>query len=157
MIILGIDPGISITGYAVLNINETDRILLDSGYIRTENSSSLPLRLKKIYDKLGELIVDNKPQVLVVEDIFYAKNVQTAIKLGHVRGVALLVATNHGVDTAEYAAREIKMSVTGNGAASKVQVQRMVQQLLRLDCSECKSDVTDAIAVALCHWHRHKR
>ncbi|MBN1153810.1 crossover junction endodeoxyribonuclease RuvC [candidate division KSB1 bacterium] len=156
MIILGIDPGISITGYAVLELNVNQSNLMDYGYIRTDSSTSFPLRLKKIYDKLTQLIEENRPQALVVEDIFYAKNVRTAITLGHVRGVALLSAMNHGILTAEYAAREIKQSVTGNGAASKVQVQRMVEQLLRIDCSAMRSDVTDAIAVALCHWHRCK-
>jgi len=157
MIILGVDPGISVTGYAVLDLDIRKTDIKELGYIKTNKSTSFPLRLKQIYNRLIEIITERSPQVLVLEDIFYSKNVKTSIKLGHVRGVTLLAAMNSDLETAEYAAREVKMSVTGNGAASKEQVQRMVQQLIKLDCTDLRSDVTDAVAIALCHWHRCKR
>ena len=154
MIILGVDPGVTITGYALLNVVDGSLSILDCGCIKTDRSMAFPLRLKKIYDGISYLIEQYRPQTLTLEEVFYAQNIQTALKMGHVRAVTLLAAVNHQISISEFSTREIKQAVTGNGAASKQQVQRMVVQLLNLPQVPSPYDVADAMAAAICHCNR---
>ena len=111
-------------------------------------------RLKRIYDEICHVISEYKPDEFAIESLYYAENAKVAIKMGHARGVAILAAVNNQVPTSEYSPREIKQSVVGNGAASKQQVQAMVQRLLKLRELPQPYDASDALAVALCHSHR---
>ena len=157
MIILGVDPGVAITGYALLKSVDKSTKILDYGNIQTDRSSSFPLRLKKIYDEISQLIEQYRPQTLALEDVFYAQNIKTALKMGHVRAVTLLAAVNNDVAISEFSPREVKLAVTGYGAASKEQVQKMVVHLLNLPQLPSSYDVTDAMAVAICHCNRTKK
>ena len=154
MVILGVDPGVTITGYALLNIADGSTSILDYGYIQTDRAAAFPFRLKKIYDGISQIIEQFQPHTLALEQVFYAQNIKTALKMGHVRAVTLLAAVNHQVSISEFSPREIKQAVTGNGAASKQQVQKMVVQLLNLTQLPSPYDVTDAMAVAICHSNR---
>ena len=152
MIVLGVDPGTAATGYGVVARARDGAVsLLECGVIRTDARSPLPLRLKTIYEGLGEVLGRHTPTHMAVEGVFYAKNVRTTIVLGHARGVALLAGTMNGLDVAEYSPAEIKNAVTGTGRATKEQVQFMVQRLLRLKEPPRPNDAADGVAVALCH------
>ncbi len=154
MIVLGVDPGTLITGYGVVEKVGNRIRLLDYGAIRNGSGESLAVRLKSIYMRLAEIIEKHHPHEFAIETAFYGKNVQSAMKLGHARGVSLLAAVNANIPTAEYSPREVKKSVVGKGAASKNQVQFMVKRLLRMKESPRFYDSTDALAVALCHLTR---
>ncbi|MBD3225692.1 MAG: crossover junction endodeoxyribonuclease RuvC [Caldithrix sp.] len=155
---MGIDPGLNITGYGLINISDSDNPQLSGhGYIRTNSRQSLADRLKKIYSELFTLIQYNKPDIVAIENIFYAENVKTAIVMGHARGAAIVAAVNNEIDVKEYSPREIKMSVVGNGAAGKMQVRYMVANLLGIREEIEPDDASDALAVALCHWHRSNK
>ena len=154
MIILGVDPGIQHTGYAILYFKAEQFEILNFGSIDTDKFDVFTLRLKKIYDGLCEIIKQHKIDCMSLEEIFYSRNVKVALKMGHARGVALLAAANHQIPVAEYSAKEVKMSVTGNGNASKYQVQQMIGRLLQLPTIPSIFDVTDAMAVAYCHSRR---
>lgn len=156
MIILGIDPGLSTCGYGIIEFSNNFVQCHKFGCIRTQKNHGTSEKLKKIFDDLSEVIQIYKPQLCAIEDIFYHENVNTAIIMGHARGVAMLAARQAEIEIFEYAPREIKMSITGNGAASKQQIQSMVQNLLHLETLPTPYDASDALAVALCHYHRHK-
>lgn len=157
MIILGIDPGTLKTGYGIIELLNGNIRLISSGVIENKRVKSLPQRLKIIYDGISLLIDKYLPDELSIESAFYGKNVQSALKLGHARGVSILAAINKDIPTYEYTPREIKKAVVGNGAASKQQVMFMVNQILQLKKKKKNFDETDAIAVALCHIQRIKR
>lgn len=157
MIILGIDPGTLKTGYGLIEFSNGRVKLLASGTIENKRIKSLPLRLKFIYDEISKLIEEYLPDELSIESAFYGKNVQSALKIGHARGVSILAAINKQIPTYEYSPREIKKSVVGNGAASKQQVMYMVNQILELKREITNFDETDAIAVALCHLQKIMR
>ncbi|MDZ7264539.1 MAG: crossover junction endodeoxyribonuclease RuvC [candidate division KSB1 bacterium] len=154
MIILGVDPGLQRTGYAILRAEPLACEARRYGVIETHSKQPFGVRLKIIYDQLCQFLTAEAVDVLALEDIFYAQNIKVALKMGHVRGIALLAAANHRLPTAEYSAREIKQAVTGNGNASKFQVQRMICQLLQLSSCPESFDATDAMAVAYCHYQR---
>ncbi len=126
------------------------------GHIRTSAKTDLPDRLLKISEAIKALLQEYKPDNVAVENIFYADNVKTAIVMGHARGAILVAAKMAGADVFEYAPREVKMSVVGNGAASKSQVKFMVSRLLSIKETITPDDASDALAVALCQWHRQK-
>jgi crossover junction endodeoxyribonuclease RuvC len=154
MIILGVDPGTLFTGYAVIG-DETGKIgLIECNVIKSPSSDSLPLRLKNIYDSLVKVINKYKPDEFAIETAFYGKNIQSTLKLGQARGVSILAAVNKQIPTSEYSPREIKKSVVGIGSASKEQVRFMVCQILRIKDMPKSLDITDAIAVALCHQNK---
>ena len=156
MVILGVDPGLRNTGFAVLrDINNLYEIV-QFGLIKTVSSQAFDKRLKTIYDKLCQIIGQYQLDALALEEVFYSRNVKVALKMSHARGVTLLAAANSHVPTAEYSAREIKQAVTGNGNASKHQVQQMIGHLLNLPSTPTIFDVTDAMAVAYCHSQRLK-
>lgn len=155
--ILGVDPGIKNTGYGVLNITEKNRPqLLTYGYIHTNAKNSLAERLYQIYSELEIIIKKVKPDIMAVENIFYSENVKTAIIMGHARGAILTAAMNSGCEIAEYSPREVKQSVVGHGGAAKEQVHYMVKRLLNTKENIQPDDASDALAVALCHWHKLK-
>lgn len=150
-IILGIDPGSRVTGYGV--IRQTGRQLdyLGSGAIRT-SVEDLPTRLKRIYAGVTEIITQFQPDMFAIEQVFMAKNADSALKLGQARGTAIVAAVNHGLPVFEYAARLVKQTVVGTGAAEKAQVQEMVTRLLRLS-AQPQADAADALAIAITHAH----
>lgn len=153
MRVLGIDPGSIITGYGIVEKNGNDLNTLKWGAIRTKRSQSFPEKLKKIYDDLTEIIKTYEPSVAAIENIFFAENAKSALKLGHVRGATILASINSGLETAEYTPLEIKQSITGYGRADKTQIQIMVTKLLCLKETPKPFDASDALAVAICHLH----
>ena len=157
MIILGVDPGTLVTGYGVIETEGKSVTVLEFDVIINRNERSMPIRLKEIYSKLCGVIAKYHPDEFAIETAFYGKNAQSALKLGHARGVSMLAAVNHEIPTSEYSPREVKKAVVGNGAASKNQVQFMVKSLLRLRETPKLFDATDALAVALCHIQRNHK
>jgi len=157
MRVLGIDPGTLAVGFGIVENGENrpdEAKFVEYGCIRVSSKQPFALRLKKIYDEITKIVDHFQPDEFAIESLFYAKNAQVAIKMGHARGVALVAAANHEIPTSEYSPREIKLSIVGNGSASKEQVQRMIQQLLRLPDLPAPLDASDALAVALCHAFR---
>lgn len=152
--VLGVDPGSLVTGYGIVAFPGGRPRLVASGIVRNDPAIPMPRRLLRIHDTLAGVIREHRPSEAAVETAFYGKNAQSALKLGQARGVAILAAVAGGLPMAEYSPREIKKSVVGNGNASKRQVQAMVRTFLGMTGPPPPFDVTDAIAVALCHGHR---
>jgi crossover junction endodeoxyribonuclease RuvC len=151
--VLGIDPGTAITGYGVIE-GEGDHLTLATyGAITTPANQPLAQRLQQIYRELRALIAEWHPEGAAVEELFFSKNVRTALAVGHARGVALLALTDAGLSIQEYKPAEVKQAVAGYGGAPKEQVQGMVQLLLGLDEIPRPDDAADALAVAICHFH----
>ncbi len=150
MRILGIDCGSQATGYGVLDSDGRAHALVAAGVIHTGHAASLAECLSSIHKALAEVVAQFRPEAVAIEEVFYAVNVSTALKLAQVRGVALLAAAQAGLPVGEYSALEIKTSVVGYGRAEKHQVQRMVASLLRLE-EPAAEDASDALAVAICH------
>jgi crossover junction endodeoxyribonuclease RuvC len=156
MLILGIDPGTAITGYGLVMGEGDDLTLVAYGAITTSSDWPLPERLQRIYRELTALIEDRQPTAVAVEELFFSKNVRTALSVGQARGVALLAAANAGLPIHEYTPLQVKQAIAGYGRATKDQVQRMVRMLLGLDSVPQPDDAADAIAVAICHLHSAK-
>ena len=157
MIILGVDPGTLVTGYGIIEVEGSAVTVLEFDVIVNRGERSMPIRLKEIYSKLCEVIAKHHPDEFAIETAFYGKNAQSALKLGHARGVSMLAAVNNEIPTSEYSPREVKKAVVGNGAASKDQVKFMVKSLLHIRETPRFYDATDALAVALCHYQRRRR
>jgi crossover junction endodeoxyribonuclease RuvC len=154
MRVLGIDCGGAYTGYGVVEMDSHGHLLcLTYGAIKLSPRETLARRLSQIYDGLGVLIVEHRPDEVAIEGIFYALNVKSALQLGQVRGVAMLAAAAAGLEVAEYSPLTIKSSVVGYGRAEKQQVQHMVTRLLSLAESPEPMDASDALAIAICHLH----
>ena len=153
MRIFGIDPGSIRTGYGCVQSDGSRHRLIVAGAIATPAGTALPERLHLIYRDLSRLIRDASPDTVVIENLFHARNVRSALTLGHARGVAVLAAVEAGVAVVEYTPAEIKQSVVGYGRAEKIQVQRMIALLLGLDAAPKPHDAADALAAALCHAH----
>ena len=156
MIILGIDPGTTITGYGIIKNEMNTCIRIASGTIMLPSSKPIPLRLRLIYDELDKLMKTYKPDEFAIETAFYGKNVQSAMKIGYARGVSILAAVHNEIPTSEYSPREIKKSVVGRGSATKEQISFMIKSLLSIGKVSMKSDESDALAIALCHAFRMK-
>lgn len=154
MRVLGIDCGTERTGFGIIDSDGKIHRLVDSGVIRTSPKTSFQNRLHEIATGLRASILSFGPEMAAVEEVFHAVNVKTALKLSHVRGVALLVIAEAGVEFAEYSALEVKTSVVGYGRAEKHQVQKMVASLLKLDREIESEDASDALAIAICHANR---
>ena len=152
--ILGIDPGLNITGYGLIEINNNKPSLIKYGHIRTNSKDSLSERLHQIFQNLNSLIAEYKPDRVAIEDLFYAENIKTAIVMGHARGAAIVAAMQNKAIVSEFSPREVKMSVVGNGAAAKNQVKFMVSNILSIKEKITPDDASDALAAALCQWHR---
>jgi crossover junction endodeoxyribonuclease RuvC len=154
MRVLGIDCGTEYTGFGVVELAASGRLAcLTCGAIKLSPREPMPTRLNRIYERLGVLIQEHHPQQVAIEDVFYALNVKSALKLGQVRGVAMLAAAAAGLEVAEYAPLSIKSAVVGYGKAEKHQVQHMVMRLLDLAEPPEPSDASDALAIAICHLH----
>jgi crossover junction endodeoxyribonuclease RuvC len=154
MRVLGIDCGTECTGYGVVEFGGDDALCcLDYGGIRLSPRDPLPVRLAQIFDRLREVIGHSRPDRVAIEDVFYAVNAKSALKLGQVRGVAMLAASSCKIEIAEYAPLTIKASVVGYGRAEKQQVQLMVARLLRLKDIPEPADAADALAIAICDLH----
>jgi crossover junction endodeoxyribonuclease RuvC len=153
MRVLGVDCGGEYTGYGVVEGDGRVLTCLTTGAIRLSPKQALELRLKKIYDALSALITEYHPEVVAIEDVFYSVNAKSALKLGHVRGVAMMSAAQHGLSVVAYAPLAIKSAVVGYGRAEKSQVQVMVTRLLHLDQLPQPADAADALAIAICHIH----
>jgi crossover junction endodeoxyribonuclease RuvC len=154
MRVLGIDCGGEYTGYGVVEMNSLGALdCLACGAIKLSPRAPLARRLSLIYNGLGELILAHHPDEVAIEEIFYALNVKSALKLGQVRGVAMLAAAAAGLEVAEYSPLTIKSSVVGYGRAEKQQVQHMVTRLLNLPEPPEPMDASDALAIAICHLH----
>lgn len=151
MFVLGIDPGVSRCGYGLVNTASQQPAAVSAGVLTTPVSDALPVRLATLASDLRELMDEMRPDVVVVERVFFQTNVRTAMSVGQASGLALATAAQLGCDVRQYTANEVKLAVTGDGAASKKQVQQMVQRLLSLDAQPDPPDVADALALALCH------
>jgi crossover junction endodeoxyribonuclease RuvC len=147
---MGIDPGTAILGFGVIR-GDTDPVLLDAGAIETDSKAPMPDRLLILHRETSRLIANHQPDVIAVEQLFFARNVTTAIAVGQARGVVLLAAAQAGVDVAEYSPSEVKFAVAGYGKAEKKQMQEMVRIILNLDHAPQPDDAADALAIALCH------
>ncbi|HEY3347887.1 MAG TPA: crossover junction endodeoxyribonuclease RuvC [Nitrospirota bacterium] len=156
MKILGIDPGTVTSGFGVVEVVGHEIRYVDCGGICTPSGMDFPKRLKLIYEGLTGVIERHRPDAVAVESVFFAKNVQSALKLGHARGVALLAVINAGLPVSEYSPTEIKQAVVGFGLADKEQVLRMVMALLSLREAPRPLDASDALAIAICHIHSAK-
>lgn len=152
MIIIGIDPGTSYTGYGVIEAEANAVSYVDCGVIHMSAKLDMQEKLAGIFDGLTSVMTKYAPARAAVEEAFYAKNVHTTLVLGQARGVALLAAQQSGAEVAEYSPREIKKLVTGNGNAAKNQVEYMVKMLLRVPQAQCHADAFDALAAALCDF-----
>lgn len=153
MRILGIDPGCESTGYGIIDTDGSLHRVVLFGAIKTHTREPFPERLQSIYRKLNDVLSRERVDVVAVEEVFHASNVQSALKLGHARGITLLVAAQHNLPLFEYSALEIKNSIVGYGRAEKHQVQSMVRFLLNLPEVPRPDDAADALAVAICHAH----
>ena len=156
MKILGIDPGFAIVGYSVIEYVGNKFKLITSGAIETKAHESFPLRLEKIYTDLNEIIQTYKPDVMSIEELFFNTNVTTAINVAQARGVLLVTARIHKLPTYEYTPLQIKQAVVGYGRADKMQVQRMVKMILKTDNLPKLDDITDSMAIGICHAHSAK-
>ncbi len=150
MRVFGIDPGSLTTGYGVVEKDGTRLVHVDNGVVRPKSGCSFSMRLENIFAEIGKLIDIFKPDVVALEDAFFYKDARAAMKLGHVRGIAMLAAVSKGLDVVEYAPGSVKQAVTGFGHATKLQVQKMVQAILKLP-DVAAEDASDALAVAICH------
>lgn len=149
MIIIGIDPGSVITGFGIIDNQVNKMSYVYSGSIRVKGDS-LPQRLGDIFSRVAEVIQQYQPQQMGIENVFMARNPDSALKLGQARGAAICAAHHAGIEIAEYAAREVKQALVGKGAASKDQVQQMVKRLLGLK-QTLQADEADGLAIAICH------
>ncbi len=155
MRVFGIDPGADRTGYGCLDTDGSRHRIVTCGAIASPASASFPDKLLQIHRRLSELLGECHPDAVAIENLFFAANVKSALKLGHARGVAVLAAVEAGVAVAEYTPAEIKRAVVGYGRAEKPQIQQMVKLMLDLPAIPTPHDAADALAVAICHAHSH--
>lgn len=155
-IILGIDPGTTLMGYGVIEINTKSPVLITMGVIDLKKLEDHYVKLSKIFERVIGLIDAFHPDELAIEAPFFGKNVQSMLKLGRAQGVAIAAALSRQIPIFEYAPRKIKMSITGNGNASKEQVAQMLKQTLLFDEIPGDLDATDGLAAAMCHFYQRK-
>jgi crossover junction endodeoxyribonuclease RuvC len=154
MRVLGIDCGSEYTGYGVVEEYANRRLVCCvAGAIKLKSGVAMAIKLEKIFTDLSAIIIQHQPEMVAIEDVFYAVNVKSALKLGQVRGVAMLAASTAGLHVAEYSPLSIKSAVVGYGRADKYQVQQMVMRLLDLSEPPQPLDASDALAIAICHIH----
>lgn len=154
MRVLGIDCGSAYTGYGVVEETSDRKLVCHvNGAIRLKSGMPMAAKLEKIFADLTAIIATHHPEIMAIEDVFYAVNVKTALKLGQVRGVAMLAASSSGLQVEEYSPLSIKSAVVGYGRADKFQVQQMVTRLLNLPAAPEPTDASDALAIAICHIH----
>jgi len=151
--VMGIDPGIGVTGYGIVHSKGSQLISVDFGSIKTRASESIAARLQFLHEELSKVMDLFKPEQVAIEEVFAAHNISSAFKLGQARGVALMTAFSCGAEIGEYSALHVKKAVVGVGRATKEQVQLMVQHLLKLPEKPKPFDAADALAIAICHIH----
>jgi crossover junction endodeoxyribonuclease RuvC len=151
--IFGIDPGSDRTGYGCVELTASCHRLVVCGHLSAPSGAAFPEKLKHIHGGLTQLLAAHRPDCVAIENIFHAKNVRSALKLGHARGVALLAACEAGLPIFEYTPAEVKRAVVGFGRAEKHQIQHMIKILLGLDAVPTPHDAADALAIAICHLH----
>lgn len=156
MRILGIDPGTAITGFGVIDFLGNKFSVVHYGCIRTPAGQALDLRLCHVFEQLGLLLEEYRPDQFAIEELFFNKNVKTALAVGHSRGVAMLAAALRKVPVFEYTPLQVKQAVVGYGRAEKAQVQFMVKTILGLEQVPKPDDVADALAIAICHAHSYR-
>jgi crossover junction endodeoxyribonuclease RuvC len=156
-VILGIDPGTSTTGYGVIKVTGINPELVTMGFMDVSKYGDHYLKLKHIFERTIGIIDEYHPDELAIEAPFFGKNVQSMLKLGRAQGAAISAALSRSLPIFEYAPRKIKMSITGQGAASKEQVASMLMNILKFKASDIKLDATDGLAAALCHFYQTKK
>ena len=156
MRVLGVDPGLGITGFSIMDTKRNQTHLSAYGTIKPKPKDSLPKRLNYLFEEMNKILDQFSPDVMAIEDAFYSKNVKSAMTLGQARGSLILAAAQADIPVHEFAPRKVKMSVCGNGAASKEQVSYMVTQILKLKDPPKPLDVSDAMAVGLCYINQAK-
>ena len=153
MLVLGLDPGTAITGYGLIEDEGNRAVAIAYGTINTPADLALPQRLRLIYHDLSDLIRRYRPEAGAVEQLFFSRNVRTALAVGHARGVILLALADAGLPVFEYTPLQVKQALSGYGRAGKTQIQEMVRLILELDAVPQPDDAADALAVAICHAH----
>ena len=153
-IILGIDPGTVVMGYAIIKVQANNIQLLDMDALKVGSLKDIYERLELIYSRVNELILKYRPNTFAIEAPFFGKNVQSMLKLGRAQGVAIAAAMQHKIGVTEYSPKKIKQSITGNGNAAKEQVWKMLQTQLKIEETPQYFDASDALAVALCHHYQ---
>ncbi len=155
MLVLGVDPGSVVTGYGLIEKKQNQMSCIHAGAISSSNNVPFFQRIHKIYQSMVDIMDRYRPQEMAIEDVFFSKNVKSALKIGHARGAVLIAAVQSGVEIFEYAPLEIKQSVVGYGRATKEQVRSMVRVILKLE-TKLNLDTSDALATAICHlnWTR---
>ena len=156
MRVLGVDPGLGITGFSIMDTKRNQTHLSAYGTIKPKPKDSLPKRLNYLFEEMNKILDQFSPDVMAIEDAFYSKNVKSAMTLGQARGSLILAAAQADIPVHEFAPRKVKMSVCGNGAASKEQVSYMVTQILKLKEPPKPLDVSAAMAVGLCYINQAK-
>ena len=154
MLVLGIDPGLIQTGYGLIKVGSEKKQVIDYGTISPNSKDKLALRLLAIYNDLLSIINEYEPSVMAIEEVFYGKNVKSALLLGHARGVSMICAAKYNIPVFEYSARKVKQSITGNGNAHKSQIKFMIMKELNLKEFNAPIDASDALAIALCHIYQ---
>ena len=157
MRILGIDPGYAIMGWGVLDMQGNHFSVVDYGSITTDAGMDMPSRLQHLYVQLSAIIAEYRPEEASIEELFFANNAKTVIKVGEARGVAILACVNGGLTVSEYTPLQIKQALVGYGKADKKQVQAMVKAILNLNEVPKPDDTADAVAAAICHGHSRGR
>ncbi|SKA80985.1 Holliday junction endonuclease RuvC [Caloramator quimbayensis] len=153
MRIIGIDPGIAIMGYGILDYAYNRFSVVNYGAIITTNKESMPKRLEILYNSLWDILNEYKPDAVAFEELFFNQNAKTAIIVGQARGAAVLCAQKSGIDIYEYTPLQVKQAVVGYGRAEKKQIQQMVKMILNLKEIPKPDDTADALAIAICHGH----
>jgi len=156
MRILGIDPGLTKTGFGIIDINNESLSLVDCGLIKPDTKDQLEKRLLTIFKDISKIIIEYNPTIVCIEEVFYGKNFKSALLLGQARGAAMVSAASEDVNIFEYSAKKIKQSVTGNGNAKKEQVRFMVGSILGIADFNVPLDASDALAIAICHIQQLK-
>ncbi|NLK00906.1 MAG: crossover junction endodeoxyribonuclease RuvC [Clostridia bacterium] len=156
MLIMGIDPGIAITGYGLIKVKNGVMTLVEFGCIRTSPDKTLEVRLMKVYSRLSQVMEKEMPSCTVIEEIFFNKNTRSAMAVGQARGVSLLASAHLNIPVHEYTPLQVKQALVGYGRAGKDQVQEMVRLLLNLEDIPRPDDASDALALAICHAHSHR-
>ena len=154
--IIGVDPGLNNTGFGILDYRGSKIKVVAYGLVTPPTEESIPNRLEYLNSHMNDLIDKFNPMSMAIEDSFYSQNVKSAILLGQARGVLLLSAASRGIPSMVYAPRKVKQSVTGSGSSSKKQVKYMVEKILKIDKNISSLDITDALAIGLCHINQNK-
>ncbi len=154
--IIGVDPGTNVLGFAILEVKGKQMKVLELGVVTMHHLESHQQKLKRIFERLQELIKNHRPHEMAIEAPFYGKNVQSMLKLGRAQGVAIAAAVTNDVPITEYAPKKIKLAITGNGNSSKEQVAAMLKNMVAVELKEYYLDATDALAAAICHHYQSR-